>query len=99
MSSISNSHMENSNDNQSGGLFNKPILTIALAVLGGGGGGVFVGQTLSPGQAVMRDPTLERRLTLIETKLEAVAKASDRLEVGVQSLRESLQTMQQKKGR
>lgn len=98
MLSILNPDMANENETQSAISLGKAVLYVAAALCAGGGGGAFLGSSYGATN-VSRDPGLERRLTIIETRLENLAKTSERVEQRLDVITESVQTNAQKKGR
>ncbi len=98
MISILNPPMENSNDEQQSLTLGRVVVYVAAALFAGGGGGAVIGSSYGAAN-VSRDPQLERRLTLIESRLESLAKTTERVEKRLDLFAENYQGQSQKKGR
>ena len=97
MYSVVNPSMNVEDNNETATNIGKIVLLLATFLVGGGGG-VALGTSYGGG-SVVRDPGLERRLTLIETHLDSLSATSNKLEAKFDALAEHIQTNSQKKGR
>lgn len=97
MYSVVNPNMSVEDNNETATNIGKIALVLASFFVGGGGG-LALGTSYG-GASVVRDPGLERRLTLIETHLDSLSATSNKLEAKFDLLAEHIQTNSQKKGR